>query len=492
MKPETLRAHPALLRKAAADAEECVKLERTRTLESACAAQSYWTFKLRENGQLHVEAKLSPSSTVDDIPTPFPHMTRAVYCLPFDAEEICHHKFFASDSNTILFVMTSPIESTQPRRVRDMGREIAQAMGMSVQLDVVVEDSEVAISSVDEHQICMNGEIYVWFEPNCHPRDHYHFLQHRVQVRIHSCEFRKGWPKLATVELADDSDYTQVQEAVARAISCDKPSHLRFSKHNLETGCPHPQRLPCSATATLRSMLTTSSGVLADRMYVDVCEVPAATADTANNLRFEVFSDAVKYVSTHGVILPAAGNFTCAELIDACRKAAKIEDPRPMRFVDTWKGRIYAVYESTPDVFTETFQALADYRIEFVPQRVVPDKPQRLVQVCHISRTANGFVAHSDGFSLWVLEDDTVTQAMERVAQKLQLPTETVRLWKPCLTHKKEIVEITDLGERLWDQMLAAPVQDSSKVVLSLEHTPMPGTRANVSSRREEGIKIRN
>jgi ubiquitin C-terminal hydrolase len=491
---EALREHPFLLRKPSAEVE-IRRVEKHSTLsELGDEFKSFWTFNLRESSQLHIEKRLMPSLAADEVPVPFAHCPRTVLALKFDAQIILHHKFYSSDTGEVIYVMTSPVDPAHPRRIRDMEREVAQRLGVTAfTLDVALEETELSLSTVDDHQVCSSGEVLVWFEPSSDPRAHYHFLRHRVQIRVHSADFRKGWPKLATLELADDATYFEVQVAVAKAIGAGAPAkNLRFSKHNLETGCPHPQRLAAMDSTTLKSMLTTTAGVLTDRIYCDVCEFPATEADQANYCRFEYFSPAVKYLSTHGIILPPQGSFSVSELLEKCRTAAKIDAKVPVRFVDTWKGRIYATYQSSDDKPPEAFQPLADYRVEEAPQRVDSDEPQRLINVSHISRTPHGFVAHSDPFSIWILESDTVTDVQQRIAKKLQLPRETVQSWKPAITYKKELIEIDEAINTLWEQFLAASVSDANKLVLSLEHTPLPGTRANTSSRREEGIKIRN
>merc|ERR1711924_131444 len=94
--------------------------------------------------------------------------------------------------------------------------------------------------------------------------------------------------------------------------------------------------------------------------------------------------------------------------------------------------------------------------------------------------------SHSDPFSLWVLKTDAPDDVKRRIAQKLKLPLETVAAWKPAVTVNKEIVDI-DAGASVWDQMQKAHA-DITKVVFALEHTPLPGTRANTNWRREEGV----
>jgi hypothetical protein len=472
--------------------ENAPRFPKQHTLRTiASNAESFWTYTVRESGHLHLEKRIDGDVTVDDLPRVFPHTIPSVFAVPFSCDAVCTHLYFDADAQAISFVAVEPVASP-PVSVR--GRlEFIQSSHGDVS-DVVHEFCEHRVQEVSDDQVVSCGETYLWFDSSKqHPRDFYHFQRHKVQVHVHSSDFRKGWPLLSTMQIADDTPYSRLQEVVGNEIKCENPSHIRFSKFNPETGCPRPQRLACKESTDLKSMLTMPSGLLSDRIYVDVCEVPAVEADESNYIRFEVFNDSARYVSTNGVILPEVGKFTVGELIDKCRRAAGIDDDdREMRFVDIWKGRFYAVYSDRSTVYTEAFQALADYRLEFAPTRIEgsPSEDQMLVNVSHVSRTASGFSPHSDPFSLWILRSDLPQDVLKRVARKLKLPEETVCAWKPAFTISKEIRDAE--SEVSVIEQMSKITEDLSKVVVALEHTPLPGTRAHTNWRREEGVKIRN
>jgi len=470
--------------------ETAPRFEKQKTLAALVpGAQSFWTYAVRESGHLHVEKMVEPTTVVDDLPRVFPHTIPCIFAAPFHASAVCTHQFFDALQGNVRFVSLEPVPEP-PVSVR--GRiDVVQGL-FSTACDVVQECGDRRVQDVSDDQVVAAGETYIWFDSSQqHPREFFHFLRHKVTVHLHSCDFRKGWPTLGVLDVADDTSYTQLQRLVAEKIGCEKPSHLRFSKFNPETGCPRPQRLPAKDATDVKSILTMPSGLLSDRIYVDVCEVPAVEADESNYIRFELFSDSVRYVSTHGVVLPPAGKFNVGDLIAACRNAAGIEEDRAMRFVDVWKGRFYAVYSDHAAPFTEQFQALADYRLEFVPEKIegISDDLQMLINVNHMTRTATGFTPHSDPFTISIAKTDLASDVKRRIAHKLKLPVETVSAWKPAITLNKEIIEVTE-DTPLCDQLQKVH-EDPAKVVFALEHTPLPGTRANTNWRREEGVKIR-
>lgn len=370
--------------------------------------------------------------------------------------------------------------------------------------DVVVEDAGNHVIEVTETDLVMPGDVQVWFGVQRDgaasarfptPHAYFHFLRHRVTIRLYWNNFRKGNPPAGTVEAADDDTYATLQNIVASAHNIDTPRRIRFARHNPDNGCPFAKRQRSVDKPSVRDLLASPQAPNNDKLYFEVCSVDAEVAETSNFMMFEFFDDSVHHVASHSVVLPPPGQLTIGEMLETCGKeveAVRTCSPkRPLRLVDVWRGRIFNVFEDTTQPFTEKLQETADYRLEFAPQPL-PDVPldeQARINVCHFSKGSQGAVApHSDPFSMYVRLDEHAAESLKRVAQKLKLPEETVMHWKPSIVVKKEVFPLA-VDVSVVSQLRGVKSRDAADATLGLEHTALPGTRNN--NRRDEQQQLR-
>jgi ubiquitin carboxyl-terminal hydrolase 7 len=334
--------------------------------------------------------------------------------------------------------------------------------------------------------------------------DFQHFIRHKVPVEIRQL-LPPNYPTLVSTELADDMTYEQVQKYVHKLCpDVDCSDRIRFSRHNSETNLPFFIKPKKKDRPSLRSFLASkSSPTLSKIIYFEVCPFAVTEIERCNSLQFEYYSDEVKPVSSHWVLLPPPDELSMEELLCTCASAAGISIPAQfLRLVDVWRGRIYNVFDVSTKISTP-FEESAEYRLEQVPERFphISAGEQRLIQFHHFSRVAGGKIqTHGDPFSLYVVRNQNAIELLTVVEKKLHLPSQGTTDWKLCLVqgqHVTEVIPLKPIGPQM-DAFCEAKLwcANQSKPMLmafiGLEHAANPIALKKLYRKEERSLRICN
>ena len=376
-----------------------------------------------------------------------------------------------------------------------------------------------------------SGDIYVWQEQLStealqdvlYPSiEHFqHFLKNRVPVELHA--IAPPFNLIQAMELSWDMSHTQLQKYVAKLVGETNPEKVRFARHNPETKQPFFAKIKRDAP-NLRSMLTVNHEVFR-QLYFEVCPFTVSEIEQSNSLQFEYFSEAVKCISSHWILMPKTDGCSILEVLQRClidihdsaatagRSPSKeggdggesMDEPveaRDLRLVDVWKGRIYNVYDVEMELPRGPFEESAEYRVEKRPRSLASVDLQRqmLISFQHFSRGAGGQVnCHGDPFSMWVDMTWCFEEVRLHINKKLNVSDQATIDWKPCLCRVNALVELkldVPLEGQLFafaDRQLYQPNQKDPKQMafIGLEHSPLPHAR-RPPRREERSLRIYN
>lgn len=165
-----------------------------------------------------------------------------------------------------------------------------------------------------------SGDILVWQmpvepdNPNVFYKDiteFQKFLKTPVTVtiklnRLPECQ------TLTKVTLSMSMKYSQLQRYVARLIGEKDYDRIRFCRHNQETNQPFVMRGSRSTHPTLRDLLTSSAHAraLSSILYYERCKYPVTQVENAHSLQFQLYSESVRPISSHWILLPFDATIT--------------------------------------------------------------------------------------------------------------------------------------------------------------------------------------
>ncbi|KAH9601422.1 Ubiquitin carboxyl-terminal hydrolase 7 [Trypanosoma melophagium] len=404
-----------------------------------------------------------------------------------------------------------------------------------------------------------SGDILVWqeeisaenkcnvFYPNV--ISFQHFLRHRIPVEI-KLNMAPTYPTLINTQLAEDMTYEQLQRYVGLLIGDPKNyDRIRFTMYNLETKLPYFMKGTRKDRPTLLKLLSPPVShcvSLLPYLYYEYCKYTVTEIEAAHSLQFKLFSERVKPMSEHWILMPRAVPITPKELFSTCINEiqnSKVShvisfpttpivvknssekdshqvnpfnsdalfysslDPsdgwKVLRLVDVWLGRIYNVFDKDhPHTFDHsTFEESAEYRIEQIPRPIegVPLESQSLIQVHHftmVRQRTSPVETHGDPFSIYIGHNELAPFLLQRIACKLGLSEAAVVDWKMTLVKENSVVEIVPtlpMGKQLFefcDERYYQPNQPSPNKMafLGLEHAPL----SKRSVKKEDKVVILN
>lgn len=408
-----------------------------------------------------------------------------------------------------------------------------------------------------------SGDILVWqleahpdmqkniFYPNIESFQHFLRNQTHVIIKLNKAPH---YPVLIDTCLAEDMTYEQLQRYVAYLIG-DVPNfdRIRFTRHNPETELPYFMKGKRKDRPTLLKLLTPATNrmaTLSKFLYYEYCKYTVTEIESAHSLQFKLYSDHVKCLSSHWVLMPREVPIAARELFITCIREVRKDyesqkgnpiddlfvdsadqpddtpsvsqlftadtfveylqsaDPeeawRQLRLVDVWRGRIYNVLDvDHPLVFEgQSFEESAEYRIEKVPLPVpgVPASEQVLLQFHHFSlsrqRKEPTVETHGDPFSLYVNHNELPADLLKRVAEKLDVSAASIIDWKICLVKDNRVVHVapeSPMGDQIRDfcdpeGFLPNPKDPAKVAFVGLEHAPT----AKRAAKREDMVVILN
>ncbi len=371
-----------------------------------------------------------------------------------------------------------------------------------------------------------SGDIYVWQEqmsPMAAEDVLYptferfqHFLRNKIPVVLHA--MAPPHELVASTELAWDMTHHQLQKYVAKLAGVANADKIRFARHNPETKQPFFAKVK-SDTVNLRGILLNSNHDMFRQLYFEVCPFTLAEIEGSNSLQFEYFSDAVRSVSSHWILIPKGdGVMRIRDVLQRClidiretsrspKKDNEQQDSvdaleaRDLRLVDVWKGRIYNAYDEEEELPTSHFEESSEYRVERRPQRLteVDCTRQMLLCICHFSRGVGHVNCHGDPFSMWIDVEWDFEELRQRINKKLNLSEQATMDWKPCLCRVNTVAELVH-DQPLGPQLLAFAdrslyrtnlKEPKQTAFLGLEHSPLPHAR-RPARREERSLKIYN
>ncbi|ORC92301.1 ubiquitin hydrolase [Trypanosoma theileri] len=375
-----------------------------------------------------------------------------------------------------------------------------------------------------------------------------HFLRHRIPVEI-KLNLAPTYPTLINTQLAEDMTYEQLQRYVAQLIGDPKNyDRIRFTMYNPETKLPYFMKGTKKVRPTLLKLLSPSQHCvsLSQYLYYEYCKYTVTEIEAAHSLQFKLFSEHVKPMSEHWILMPRAFPITTKELFSTC--VNEIQNAKPshiisfpttpivvknssekdcnqvnpfesdalfysnlvppdawqvLRLVDVWSGRIYNVFDKdNPCTFERsTFEESAEYRIEQIPRPIegVPLESQSLIQVHHftmVRQRTNPIETHGHPFSIYIGYHELPPSLLQRIASKLGLSEAAVVDWKMTLVKEKCVVEIVPtipMGKQLFefcDRQCYQPNQENplKMAFLGLEHAPL----SKRSVKKEDKVVILN
>ncbi|RNF03414.1 putative cysteine peptidase, Clan CA, family C19 [Trypanosoma conorhini] len=389
-----------------------------------------------------------------------------------------------------------------------------------------------------------SGDILVWQEP-CSEEDKsgifypdivsfQHFLRRRVPVEI-KLNLPPSYPTLIDTQLAETMTYEHLQRYVARLIGDPlNYDRIRFTMHNPETKLPYFMKGRRAERPTLGRLLSPPvqrREVRSRYLYYEYCKYAVTEIEAAHSLQFKLFSERVKPISQHWVLLPLEAPITPKELFRTCVK--EIQEAKPsgissfattsvlarsekeregqpndlfdadmkfyreldpedawqeLRLVDVWRGRIYNLFDKDhPHTFGHsTFEESAEYRIEQIPRHIegIPPQNQSLIHVHHftlVRQRSNSVETHGDPFSIYIDHAEFAPDLLRRIAYKLGLSEAAVVDWKMALVKENYVVEVrpnVPLGRQLFEFCLEAHYLPNQQyplkmAFLGLEHAPL-------------------
>ncbi|KAK7196895.1 ubiquitin hydrolase [Novymonas esmeraldas] len=400
-----------------------------------------------------------------------------------------------------------------------------------------------------------SGDILVWkldapdedpaniFYPDV--QSFQHFLRHRIPVELKLNRY-PDYPLLIATELAEDLSYEQLQRYIARLIGdVENYDRIRFTRHNPETELPYFMKGKKHDRPTLARLLMPASTripTLSKYLYYEYCKYTVAEIEEAHSLQFKLYSDSVKVVSAHWILLPHDRPITAHGLFPVCLReiqkdyasgacpavaALLKEDPEnasnnstiafvkelmqmdcesaheQLRLVDVWRGRIYNILNMVHTLVFEhhTFEESAEYRIERLPAPIadIPAQEQAVFQVHHftmVRQRRDAIETHSEPFSMYVDFAETSNQLLRRIAAKLEMSYAAVQDWKVCLVKESRVEVIAP--DALMGTHISAfcpaegyqpnQLEPSKAAFIGLEHAPL----SKRIGKREDKVLILN
>eukprot|EP00796_Vickermania_ingenoplastis_P011535 gene11535-7955_t len=164
-------------------------------------------------------------------------------------------------------------------------------------------------------EMLLSGDIFVWQTPvrPCDPNVFFadiiafqQFLQAPVSVTIR-LNRPPECPPLIQATLSEIMTYEQLQRYVARLIGESDYDRIRFTRHNPDTEQPYFMKGTKADLATLRQLLGLGPHRVpssASFVYYERCKYPVSQVEKAHSLQFQLFSESVKAVSSHWILLP--------------------------------------------------------------------------------------------------------------------------------------------------------------------------------------------
>lgn len=146
-------------------------------------------------------------------------------------------------------------------------------------------------------------------------------------------------PPLLTVTLSEVMTYEQLQRYVARLIGEPDYDRIRFSRYNPDTEQPYFMKGNKLDVPLLRNLLSFSLYRVTKPspfLFYERCKFPVSSIESGHSLQFQLFSDNVKPVSSHWILLSrdvplTKNNFFKAVVeeirADFCQQCAET-DPR--------------------------------------------------------------------------------------------------------------------------------------------------------------------
>ncbi|CCW69395.1 unnamed protein product [Phytomonas sp. Hart1] len=398
--------------------------------------------------------------------------------------------------------------------------------------------------------ILLSGDILVWqlkisdkdkddvFYPDV--ESFQHFVRHRIPVEIRLNQ-APCYPTLVSTELGSSMSYEQLQRYVARMIG--EPvnyDYIRFVRHNPETELPYFMKAKKKSRSTLSMLLTPvfhSVEYFSKYIYYEYCKYPVTQIEVSHSLEFKLYSDNVKAISSHWVLMsrecPIKSEIIFSTSVKTIQKDYATQIPcktqnkedktenasteefcnfimnlvpedawKELRLVDVWKGRIYNVLDHDHVLVLghQTFEESAEYRIERIPQPIpgILPEEQLLVQVHHftlIRQRKDPVETYGEPFSFHVLYKELPSELLRRIAQKLEINFAAVVDWKVCLVKENTVFEVAEFpmgmqlvqfcAKELYEPNQKEPVKAA---FLGLDHAPI----AKRLPKREEKILILN
>lgn len=399
-----------------------------------------------------------------------------------------------------------------------------------------------------------SGDILVWQLDTCEKdaanifypdiESFQHFLHHRIPVEIKLNQY-PSYPTLIDTELAEDMTYEQLQRYVAHLIGdVDNYDRIRFSRHNPDTEMPYFMKGKKQDRPTLTKLLTPATAratALSRYIYYEYCKYTVTEIENAHSLQFKLYSDSVKVISSHWILLPRSAPITANVLFGACAREIQkdyaageypavsklLKDStnsaesstlsfvrnimnmdnamafEALRLADVWRGRIYNVLDKDHPLEFEhhTFEESAEYRIESIPRPIpgVSLQHQLVFQVHHFSmvrQRRDSVETHSEPFSMYIDDVEQPNHFLRRVAAKLELSYAAVQDWKVCLVKESRVVATSaevPMGRQLSEFCPLACYQPnqtepSKAAFIGLEHAPL----SKRATKREDKVLILN
>jgi ubiquitin C-terminal hydrolase len=438
------------------------------------------------------------------------------------ASTVSVHRWFESSLRRIVplgvFVAaadTTTLEGARPALLAKVkSDELRDSFKMSSGWSVFVcstADQHPVYTQVEPSAAVANGGVYVWQAvtsptgaPSMTVAEWATFERTKCTVSLASCDFRKGFATITTVDAAADVSFDDFIAACARALQLASTAADRLRVGRCISTGPDP---PSGFEWFLRSEWTTLTAALRDKragvLYFDVLTCcTRSEAERASVVAFEYFDAAkARPVLRCHIVLDHARNvrdtlhrMRDAVVAEAAARSLEVHVPEweGLRLLDVWLGRIYAVYDAAVGDASVKVSSTADYRLE---PAVPPHGAPNVWVVSHYSvLRKGGLVLHGDPFYLEVAPTDTVASLRLKVATRMGLETSRVDKWLVrCITAQGAGPIQFDSSTALLPQLLELRSRDAFKkqnVVIGLEHAPMAGARSATQRREERALKL--
>ncbi|KEG10913.1 ubiquitin hydrolase [Trypanosoma grayi] len=471
-----------------------------------------------------------------------PFIQNSIAVLPNDSNEKPNHHLARIGSKGIVEFETVEAAS--------VGSHFAGGEGGALRNETKERaENELSVLCEDEYQsffkspeYFQSGDILVWQEETAEEDkcdvfypdiiSFQHFLKCRVPVEI-KLNLPPAYPTVVDTKLAEDMTYEQLQRYVARLIGDPRNyDRIRFTMYSPETKLPYFMKGRKKDRPTLAKLLSPpvprQTG-LSRYLYYEYCKYTVTEVEAAHSLQFKLFSESVKPISEHWILMPREAPITAKELFRTCvheiqhtKSTCFLSVPttphkvgsdkegqqgdafeaelsfftelvpedawQMLRLVDVWRARIYNVFDKDhPQTFDRsTFEESAEYRIERIPEprEGVPLQRQTLVQVHHftmVRQRPNPVETHGDPFSIYIGHDELAPALLGRIALKLGLSDAAVVDWKMALVKENSVVVLlpnVPMGKQLLDFCDVQQYQPNQPhplkmAFLGLEHAPL-------------------